>query len=76
MNWQKWQIDHPFLSGLIVVAESAAVGAALDVTANGVDFTKDGIKHAATIVVTAVVVAMRNYLKTNAADLKKLAEKE
>lgn len=76
MDWKKWQADHPTLATLIVVAESAAIGAVGDLVVNGVDFTKGGMKHAATIVVTAVVVAVRNYLKTNAADLKKLAEKE
>jgi hypothetical protein len=68
--WMKWQADHPKLAGLVVAIESTAVGTAVDLITNGVDFSNQGLKHAATIIGTAVVMAVRNYLKSNAADLK------
>jgi len=70
-QYRQWQANHPKVAGLIVVVESAAVGAAVDILTNGVDFSRDGLKHTATIIGTAVVMAVRNYLKTNASNLKK-----
>lgn len=69
-QWQQWQVDHPALAHVIVIVESAAVGAAVDLVTNGVEFSGQGLKHAATIIGTAVVMALRNYLKTNATNLK------
>jgi hypothetical protein len=69
-RWYQWQVDHPNLAHLVVIIESAAVGAALDLFMNGVDFSKDGLKHAATIIGTTVVVAVRNYIKDNVKTIK------
>jgi hypothetical protein len=69
-QWLQWQMAHSTLARLIVVAESAAVGACVDLITNGVDFTTQGLQHAATIVGTTVVVAVRNYLKDNARSIK------
>lgn len=69
-RWLEWQAEHPMLAGLVVVAESAAVSAGVDVCANGVDFSTRGLKHAGTIVGTAVFLAVRNYLKDNAKTLR------
>ena len=72
--WLQWQVDHPKLAHLVVIVESAAVGAFVDVVTNGVDFSEQGLKHAATIIGTAVVVAVRNYVKDNAKNLKQQLE--
>lgn len=69
-SWTQFQIDHPRLAQLVVVIESAAIGAAVDVLTNGLDFSQVGLKHAGTIIGTAVVVAVRNYLRDNTANLK------
>lgn len=69
-QWIQWQVEHPTLAHLVVVVESAAVGALVDVCTNGLDFTQQGLKHASTIIGTAVIVAVRNYIKDNAKNLK------
>lgn len=70
LQWRQWQVDHPGLARFVVIVESAAIGALVDVFTNGVDFTKQGLKHAGTIIGTAVVVAVRNYVKDNVRNLK------
>jgi hypothetical protein len=68
--WLQWQADHPTLAHLFVIVESAAIGALVDIVTNGVDFSGQGLKHAGTIIVTAVAMSLRNYLKDNAKTLK------
>jgi hypothetical protein len=57
-RWQQWQAAHPRLAQLVVVIESAAIGAAVDVLTNGVELSQQGLKHAGAIIGLAVVVAV------------------
>jgi hypothetical protein len=68
--YNSWAVDHPYWAGLVVVTESAAIGAAADLIMNGVDFSKSGVKHALTIVGVAIINAVRNYLRSSPPDLR------
>ena len=68
--WRQYQIDHPVVAGAFVVVESAAAGVVVDLIMNGYDFSHGGWKHVGTLMGTAVVVALRNYFKSNASNLK------
>ena len=60
---KKYLTAHPWIAGLLACAEATAIATVVDATANGIDFSKNGLKHLLTIVGIAVVVAVRNYLK-------------
>lgn len=67
----EFEATHPWVAGLIRTAEATAVGGLTDLAINGMDFSKDGLKHALTIVSATVLVAIRNYLKTSPLDKKR-----
>lgn len=58
-----WAACHPWLAGLLVTGESAAIGAGTSLVVNGFDVTKHGIQHAVTIVLVTIGVAVRNYIR-------------
>jgi hypothetical protein len=58
-----WAAAHPWGAGLVVTAEGAAIGALTDMMLNGADFSKNGLRHAGTIMLATVIAAVRNYLK-------------
>lgn len=58
-----WLEAHPWVAGLIVVVEAAAIGAVSDLLINGATFQGNWLKHGMTVVCSSVVVAVRNYLR-------------
>lgn len=73
-DFKHWMVEHPKVAGLFVLVESTVAGTVVDLVANGMDFSQQGLKHAATIIGTSVVIAVRNYLRTNMSDLKKILD--
>ena len=69
-QWQQFQIVHPALAHLVVDHRVRGRGRGGGRGHERRRVQRAGIQRAATIIGTAVVMAIRNYLKTNSANLK------
>ena len=66
-KWQAWLNQHPWWNGLFLTVETAVItagGTVLDAALNDRSpLSKQSLKNATVYLATALLVAVRNYLK-------------
>ena len=65
--YQSWLAAHPWVAGLIVAAEGAAFGTIVDALGSG-----GTPQHLKTVVISSVLIAIRNYLKASPLQLAQI----